>query len=260
MPKWIHRKKLSTYLLESEKNQDQKDWSALSRHHTRLRNKHSKFASRQSEMDYSFSTIHPDIWKDKRELVNHWVNRVYHPKDGSSENENFWKNEIKTIHWLGFFSTKPLVSILERYLSKADLLQAELSAIGYFPGTNSTSYKVGIKIKGTPVYASSADLYTEFLSTLTDNVIERFFDNYEKIVKTPNLKVDSRHILTSKHDALYRKNKNKSPRINEVIVSDWDIDKIFISVHLKDDIKKGLLDMCDNYNVEYELFDRSFTI
>lgn len=258
MSKWLHKRKLISHLYES-KEQNQKDWTALSRHHERLAGKHKDVASRQNQMDYSFSTQHPLAWKDKRELVNHWVKRVYSPADGDKENENFWKNEVKTIHWLGFFSEDPVAEILERYLSGDAFPQAELSTVGYLPGPSVSPYGVGLELDGSPVYASSGDLYTEFLSTLTDGVVERFFDEYERIVKTPNLKVNPRDVLTSKFDAEFRAKRNNTNRISEVIVADWTISKVYISAQLEDEIKNTLIKKCNNYNVQYELFRNTFT-
>lgn len=261
MFKWIHKRKLASYLFEGLRDdQDTKDWNALSHHWNRIGKKHKGVASRRAEMDYSFGSIHPEAWKDKRELVNHWIQRIYSPSDGDNSNENFWKNEVKTVHWLGFFSKDPLLDILEKYLSGEAFPQAELSTIGYLQGTATSSYTVGIEIKGTPVYASSGDLYSEFLSTLTDSHAERFFDKYERIVKTPNLRVNTEHVLTSKRDAMHRAQKNNNTRISEVIVADWSIEKVYISEHLKIEIKKKLIQLCNNYSVRHELFRNSFTV
>ena len=257
MSKFLYKKKLSSVLFE-EKNQNQKDWSAISGHHQRLSSRYKDIADRSGEMEYSWGRIHPEAWRDKRELVNHWKKRVYSPKDGNTENRDFWLNEVETVHWLGFFSTKPLQDILEEYLSGAAFPQAELSAIGYLPGNSVSPYSVGIKIEGTPVYASSGDLYTEFLSTLTDSHIEYFFDNYERIVKTPNLRVNPEAVLVSKHDALYRARRDRKNSISEVIVSDWDISKVYISTELEAELKDALIKKCNNYNVEYKLFRYTF--
>ena len=228
-----------------------KDKKTVLHHYYRLQRKYQGI-SRDEQTDYPTVISNAELLKDKISLRKHWKQQV----SKSPKRVKFWNDDVSKIHWLGFFNDQSLEETLRRYVNNDFIIDADLSCVGYVHKDDFEMYKVGLVVDGEVQFAAMDDLWTEFLDSTDEQSTEYYFENFNRLIKTPNLIFNPNRVIINREQYEFYSRRFGTSTINEVILSDWNIEKVLLNEEqLSPETLENLINILSLEGIEYSVFD-----
>jgi len=182
--------------------------------------------------------VQDDSWKyygDKgRSDTQLKVDRDWKREWNSKADHDFFKNEVKKVHWIGGVhkthspaaQEAQLIGDLKSWGNITSIHKDELSCIGYLdlPIQDGLGMALGLLVDGYTSYAAASDIQTEWTSAAEEEDIERYGSS--GLPKRANIK----------DKAMYNKETFVEPMqssggYNELIVDNWKAVGVILKVN-----------------------------
>lgn len=211
-----------------------------------------RILTKEEQMDHAIT--HMPEYKSSQNLrtvIKRWWNdRVY----GNSVRRKYFTNpnNIRCIHWLGFYHEDPEVAIskIDMYLRPQQNREPELSTIGYTQDKAIWRYNKSIGIeyrKRSITFAYEWDLHTEFVSSATPAIHE--LHRGSGVHKRPNTHVNINNVIFDERDV----NRRHLKRINECIIDNYDNSPENVIIHVNPELTEEIKDKIENIIKSYSI-------